>query len=137
MKEDVHIKKDRQALMVIYAALLEEILEQLDDEITTKETWEVLQKKFVGVDCVKNSMIQSLKKEFDHIFMGNEESVGDFTGRFSSIITKLEPLERKLRKRKLFPSYFVQHRRGLTNLLPPWKNLVALTTCRLKKALDR
>ena len=37
MKKDVPTKKDRQALMVIYAALPEEILEQLDDEITTKE----------------------------------------------------------------------------------------------------
>ena len=34
VKEDVPTKKDMQELMVIYAVLLEEILEQLDDEIT-------------------------------------------------------------------------------------------------------
>ena len=50
VKEDVPIKKDRQTLMVIYAALPEEILKQLDDEIIAKETWEVYQKKFVGID---------------------------------------------------------------------------------------
>ena len=86
----------QEALMVIYAALPEEILEQLDDEITAKETWEGLLKKFVHVDRVKKSRIQSLKKEFDHILMGNEESVGDFTRRFSSIVTKLRALGEKV-----------------------------------------
>ena len=45
MKEDVPVKKDRQAPMVIYAALLEEILEKLDDEITAKETSKEVSRK--------------------------------------------------------------------------------------------
>ena len=101
MKEDVPTKKDTQALMAIYAALSDEILEQLDDEITTKETWEVLLKKFVGVDHVEKSRIQSLKKEFDHILMGNEESVGDFIRRFSSIVTKLRALGEKVSEKEI------------------------------------
>ena len=101
MKEDVPTKKDMQALMGIYAVLSEEILEQLDDEITAKETWEVLQKKFVGVDRVKKSRIQSLKKEFDHILMRNEELVGNFTGRFSSIVTKLRAQGEKIPEKEI------------------------------------
>ncbi|XP_078436409.1 uncharacterized protein LOC144707168 [Wolffia australiana] len=79
----------------------DEILEQLDDEITAKETWEILQKKFMGVDRVKKSRIQSLKKEFDHILMGDEDSVGDFAGRFSSIVTKLRALEEKVPEKEV------------------------------------
>ena len=98
VKEDVPVKKDRQALMVIYAVLLEEILEQPDDEITTKEMWEVHQKKFVGIDRVKKSRVQSLKKEFDHIPMENEQSFVDFTRRFPSIVTKVRALGDKVPK---------------------------------------
>ena len=42
-----------------------------------------------------------MKKEFDHTLMGNEESVGDFTGRFSSIVTKLRALGEKVMEKEI------------------------------------
>ena len=45
-------KKYRQTLSVIFGALLEDIVKQLDISKTTKETWEFLKTRHMGAASV-------------------------------------------------------------------------------------
>ena len=76
--ENVSRKLDRRAMVVIYSAVPEDVRAQLDNKVTTKETWESLRTMNVGVEHVKKAKIQALKSEFEMLTMREEDSVADF-----------------------------------------------------------
>ncbi|XP_078437386.1 uncharacterized protein LOC144707943 [Wolffia australiana] len=85
-------RKDRKAMNVIFSALPEDILAQLDVSKTSKETWEILKAKYVGTSRVVKARVQALRREYETSFMGEEESVVDFAGKLSKIATQLRSL---------------------------------------------
>lgn len=52
----------------------------------TKVTWETLQTMHVGVDCVKEAKVQTLKSEFEAIHMKDGESIDDFAMKLITIV---------------------------------------------------
>lgn len=77
--ESVSRKFDRRAMAVIYNAVPEDVLAQLDNKMTAKETWESLRTMNVNVERVKKAKIQTHTQEFEMLTMREEESVADFT----------------------------------------------------------
>ena len=67
--ENVSRKLDRQAVVVIYRVVPEDVLAQLANKVTAKETWESLRTMNVGVERVKKAKIQTLKREFEMLTM--------------------------------------------------------------------
>ena len=89
-------KKDRQALLVIFGALSEDIVAQLDIFKTAKETWEFLKTRHMGAACVIKARVQALQREFENMFVGEEEYVVDFVGKISQVATQLRSLGEKI-----------------------------------------
>ena len=89
-------KKDRQALSVIFGALSEDIVAQLDISKTAKEIWEFLKTRHMGAARVIKARVQALRCEVETIFMGEEESVADFAGKLSKVATQLRSLGEKI-----------------------------------------
>ena len=89
-------KKDRQALSVIFGALSEDIVAQLDISKTAKEIWEFLKTRHMGAARVIKARVQALRREFETMFMGEEESVADFPGKLSKVATQLRSLGEKI-----------------------------------------
>ena len=94
--ENVSRKLDRRAMAVIYNALPEDVLAQLDDKVTTKETWESLRTMNVGVEHVKKANIQMLKREFEMLTMQEEESVADFAAKLTRLVVHMRSLGEKI-----------------------------------------
>ena len=90
--ESVLRNLDRQAMAVIYSAVLEDVLAQLDNKMTAKETWESLRKMNVGVECVKKAKIQILKHEFEMLTMREEESVANFAAELTGLVAHMQSL---------------------------------------------
>ena len=74
-------KKDRQALSVIFGALSEDITAQQDISKTAKEIWEFLKTRHMRTARVIKARVQALRHEFETMFMGEEESMADFSGK--------------------------------------------------------
>ena len=89
-------KKDRQALSVIFGALSEDIVAQLDISKTTKEIWGFLKTTHMGAARVIKARVQALRREFETMFIGEEESVADFAGNLSKVATQLRSLGEKI-----------------------------------------
>ena len=89
-------KKDRQALSVIFGALSEDIVAQLDISKTAKETWEFLKTRQMGAARVIKARVQALRREFETIFMVEEESMTNFVGKLSKVATQLRSLGEKI-----------------------------------------
>ncbi|XP_076912733.1 uncharacterized protein LOC143571109 [Bidens hawaiensis] len=75
---------------------------------TTKEIWDALKTRFVGVDRVREARIESLQHEFDVLKMKETDTIDDFSTKISQIASKAnnlgEPFEEKTLVRKLLKS---------------------------------
>ena len=94
--ENVSRKLDRRAMAVIYSDVLEDVLAQLDDKVTAKETWESLRTMNVGVERVKKAKIQTLKREFEMLTMREEDSIADFTAKLTRLVAHMWSLGEKI-----------------------------------------
>ncbi|CAA7409065.1 unnamed protein product [Spirodela intermedia] len=56
---------------------------QLDITKMAKETWELFKAKYVGVTCLTKSRLQGLRREFEMLQIGDDETVTDFVGKLS------------------------------------------------------
>ena len=74
----------------------EDVLAQLDNKVTAKETWEFLRTMNVGVERVKKVKIQTLKREFEILTMREEESIIDFAVKLTKLITHIQSLGEKI-----------------------------------------
>ena len=63
-------KKDCQTLSVIFGALSEDIVAQLDISRTAKEIWEFLKTRHKGAARVIKARVQALRREVETMFMG-------------------------------------------------------------------
>ena len=82
-------KKDCQELSVIFGALSKDIVAQLDISNAAKETWEFLKTRHMRATRVIKARVQALRHEFETMFMGEEESVANFAGKFSTQLRSL------------------------------------------------
>ena len=89
-------KKDCQALLEIFGALSEDIVAQVDISKTAKEIWEFLKTRHMGAARVIEARVQDLRREFETMFMGEEESVANFAGKLSKVATQLRSLVEKI-----------------------------------------
>ena len=81
---------------MIYSAVPEDVLAQLDNKVTAKETWESLRTINVGVERVKKAKIQMLKREFEILTMWEEEFVTDFSAKLTRLVAHMRSLGEKI-----------------------------------------
>ena len=89
-------KKDRQALSRIFGALSKDIVAHLDISKTAKETWEFLKTRQMGATHVIKARVQALRREFETIFVVEEESMAEFVGKLSKVSSQLRSLGEKI-----------------------------------------
>ncbi|KAL3524814.1 hypothetical protein ACH5RR_013186 [Cinchona calisaya] len=71
-------KKDSTVLFLIQQAVHENIFSHIVAATTAKDGWMTLKKEFQGDSTVITVKLQSLRREFETLFMRNKESVQDF-----------------------------------------------------------
>ncbi|XP_074374029.1 uncharacterized protein LOC141714407 [Apium graveolens] len=68
-------KKDKKALYTIIQGVDESTFEKISNAKTAKDTWEILQKSFQGVEKVKKVRLQVLRREFENLKMKSSENI--------------------------------------------------------------
>ncbi|XP_076933854.1 uncharacterized protein LOC143599903 [Bidens hawaiensis] len=75
---------------------------------TAKEIWDTLKTRFVGVDKVRETLIEFLQHEFDVLKMKKTNTIDDFSTNITQIASKAsnlgEPYEEKTLMRRLLES---------------------------------
>ena len=80
------------ALAAIYQAVSEDVLLMLAKKGLAKAAWETLQTMHVGVECVKEAKVQTLRSEFEAIPMKDGESIEDFAMKLTTIVSVIHSL---------------------------------------------
>ena len=70
-----HRKKDGKDLFYIHQAMHERILPRIAATTNTKEAWDTLETAYQGLDKVKTSKMQILRRDFESLSMKESELV--------------------------------------------------------------
>ena len=83
-------KKDGKALFFIHQAMHESILPRIAAKTNAKESWDTLETAYQGLDKVKTSKLQILRKDFESLCMKDSENVDTFYTRVVGLINQLK-----------------------------------------------
>ncbi|XP_078441518.1 uncharacterized protein LOC144711406 [Wolffia australiana] len=84
--------KDQKAFSIIYGPISDDVLAQLDNKLTVKETWMILKVKNLGAAYVQKARVHTLEREFELLMKREDEPVTDFARKFSTIVTQLKAM---------------------------------------------
>ncbi|XP_050875781.1 uncharacterized protein LOC127079444 [Lathyrus oleraceus] len=84
-------KRDKKALFLIYQSVDEYTFEKISNATTTKEAWDKHQTCNKGVEQVKKICLQTLRGDFEGLFMEESESISDY---FSRVLVEVNQLKR-------------------------------------------
>ncbi|GJZ91265.1 zinc finger, CCHC-type containing protein [Tanacetum coccineum] len=95
--------------------LPEQLTLQVAHHTNAADIWKDLKARFVGIDKVKEARLQTLESEFETLKMKDSESLDEFTGKISQLVSQASNLgstiENKRLVRKLLgsvPTKFIQ-----------------------------
>lgn len=83
-------KLDAKALFFIQQAVHETIFSRIAAAATSRDAWLTLKTEFQGSSKVITVKLQSLRRDFETLFMKNSESVQDFLSRVSGIVSQMK-----------------------------------------------
>ena len=74
-------KKDGKALFYIHQAMHESIFPRIAAKTNAKQAWDTLETAYQGLDKVKTSKLQILRRDFESLSMKDSENVDTFYTR--------------------------------------------------------
>ena len=83
-------KKDGKALFYIHQAMHESILPRVEAKANAKQAWDTLETAYQGLDKVKTSKLQILRRDFESLSMKDSETVDTFYTRVVGLINQLK-----------------------------------------------
>jgi hypothetical protein len=81
--------KDLKVKNYLFQSIDRSILETILDRSTSRQIWESIRQKFQGSTRVKRAQLQSLRREFEVLWMKEDESVNDFFSKTLVIANKM------------------------------------------------
>ncbi|KAJ0602036.1 putative RNA-directed DNA polymerase [Helianthus annuus] len=85
-------KKSKLARAFLFQAIPEDVLLQVAKKRTAKEVWECLKMRFLGAERVQKARVHTLQSEFDGMRMKDGESIDEYAGKLSGMISKFSSL---------------------------------------------
>jgi hypothetical protein len=88
--------KDNEPFAAIAQAVPNGVFMAIYQKDTTKEAWETIKKMHVGDNRVKKARVQALRRKFDWMSMKEDEGVGEFTLKLTSMVNEMKALGSKI-----------------------------------------
>ena len=90
-----HGKKNGKALFYIHQAMHESILPRVAAKTNAKQAWDTLETTYQGLDKVRTSKLQILRRDFESLSMKYYETVDTFYTRVVGLINQLNLMEKR------------------------------------------
>ncbi|KAK2970868.1 hypothetical protein RJ640_022310 [Escallonia rubra] len=89
-------KKDSKALVIIQQAVHDSVFSRIAAATTSKQAWSILRKEFQGDSKVIVVRLQSLRRDFETLYMKSGESIADFLSRAMAIVSQMRSYGEKI-----------------------------------------
>ena len=100
-----HRKKDGKAMFYLHQAIHESILPIVATTITSKHAWNTLEISYQGLDKVKTSKLQILRKYFEFLSIKDTELVDSFYTRFVGLINQLKSHGENIKEQRVVEKF--------------------------------
>ncbi|KAJ0601489.1 hypothetical protein HanIR_Chr03g0128971 [Helianthus annuus] len=81
-------KKDKSMIAYLFQAIPEDMVLQVANCKTTKDIWNTLKTRHVGVDRVQKARLHTLMSEFELLQMKEDDTIDSFSARINNIVTR-------------------------------------------------
>lgn len=88
----IELRRDKMALAAIYQGIPKDTLLLIAKKKTAKEAWDNLKNVHLGSDQVKNARVQTLKTEFEALWMKDNDNIDDFAMKLTAVVNKVRYL---------------------------------------------
>ncbi|KAJ0532731.1 putative RNA-directed DNA polymerase [Helianthus annuus] len=102
----VDAKKSKQARAFIFQSIPDEVLAQAAKKKTAKEVWDSLKSRYVGAERVQKARLRILKSEFEGLQMKDSDTIDEYAGRLSGMVSKYNSVGAKLEDEELVRKLF-------------------------------
>ncbi|KAG6402581.1 hypothetical protein SASPL_134778 [Salvia splendens] len=82
-------KKDAKALFFIQSALDDDIFPRISAANSAHEAWEILKQEYLGDQKVIKVRLQTLRRSFAELMMGEKETVQNYLSRVTEIVSQM------------------------------------------------
>ncbi|KAK2985314.1 hypothetical protein RJ640_024310 [Escallonia rubra] len=89
-------KKDSKALVIIQQVVHDSVFSRIAAATTSKQAWSILRKEFQGDSKVIVVRLQSLRRDFETLYMKSGESIADFLSRAMAIVSQMRSYGEKI-----------------------------------------
>ncbi|VFQ70476.1 unnamed protein product, partial [Cuscuta campestris] len=93
---EVEERKDQAALAIIFGAVDDESFIHISAKETAREAWETLRTVYLGDERVKEVKLQTLRFEFEGLWMTESDSVDSFGAKVTNLVSQIRALGDKL-----------------------------------------
>eukprot|EP00253_Pinus_taeda_P028784 PITA_28784 len=121
-------KKDSKALVFLYQAVHESVFPRIAAAKTSKEAWQTLKTTYHGMEKVKTTKLQLLRRDFENLCMKESDNIGSFFTQVIGLVTHIKTHGEILEERRfvekllrILPSKFdvivttIEETKDLTN----------------------
>ncbi|KAJ9542295.1 hypothetical protein OSB04_028801 [Centaurea solstitialis] len=101
VKDAVDEKKAYTSKAMIFQTLPEDVLMHVAQCSTTKEVWDSIKVRFIGVDLVQKARSQTLRSELESLKMKESETVNLDTMSFEEAVGRLTAFEERIKSQDI------------------------------------
>ena len=80
-------KKDSKSLFYLYQAVHESIFPNITTTTNSKEAWDILKIAYQGMEKVKTTKLQMLRRDFENLSMKESDTIDSFFTQVIGLIT--------------------------------------------------
>ena len=99
-------KKDSKALFYIFQVVHKSIFPRVAATMKSKKAWDTLQKTYQGMEKVKTTKLQMLRRDFETLCMKESENVDSFFAHVSGLVTQIRSHSETLEERRIVEKVF-------------------------------
>ncbi|KAD4585318.1 hypothetical protein E3N88_22919 [Mikania micrantha] len=130
-------KKSEVAQAFIFQAIPEDLLLQVAKKKTAKDVWESLKIRYVGADQVQKARLHTLKSEFEGLGMKDGETIDEYAGKLSGMLSKYNSVGATLKDEELVRKLFDPVPERFIHLVASMEQYSDVDTLPIEEAIGR
>ncbi|XP_014511765.1 uncharacterized protein LOC106770470 [Vigna radiata var. radiata] len=87
--------------MILHQCISKAIFQKVSKAIAAKETWEILQDGYGSAGNIKEIKLQSLRRQYELLNMGEQETIEGYIGRIQVILNAMRACDKIVKDKKI------------------------------------
>lgn len=136
--ETTNTKKNDMALPLLFQSIPERLILQVRELDKAKQVWEAIKTRHIGAERVKEARLQTLMTEFDRLKMKETESIDDFGGKLSELVSRSAALGATIEETKLVKKFLMSlPRKKYIHIIASLEQVLELNTTSFEDKMGR